>query len=73
MTLSHGETYEVCANTEAGTLSSCDPNAGADDIEDGEDRSSDNAEGEDLHWREGALGNKDGGNRDKETLNKVLD
>ena len=71
--LAHRETNQIRANTEAGTLASRNPDAGAHDVEDGEDRRRDNAERQDLHRRQRALRHKDGRNRDKETLYEVLD
>ena len=67
-----GEANEVGADTEASALASRRADRGRDDVEDREDGRGDNAERHDLIPGERAAGDKDGRNRDEETLNEIL-
>ena len=69
----HREPNEVGADTEASTLASRHADAGADNVEDREDRRRDNAEREDLLDRQGLLRDEDRRDRDEKTLDKILD
>lgn len=69
----HREPNEVRADTEASTLARRHADAGADNVEDREDRRRDNAEREDLLDRQGLLRDEDRRDRDEKALNKILD
>ena len=64
----HGEADEVGTDTEASALASRNTDGGGDHVEDGEDRSSDNREREDLLDRQGLLRDEDGRDGDEQTL-----
>jgi hypothetical protein len=67
-----GETNEVGAETEAGTLTGSDADGGRDSVKDGKHDGGEDGERGDLIKRKGTLRDKDGGGCDNETLDEVL-
>ena len=68
-----GEADEVGTETEAGTLTGRDTDGGRDQIQNGEDGGGDKSERGDLIERLALAGDKDGGTRNDEALDQVLD
>ena len=67
------ESYEICTDTEAGTLASCDADGGGDKVENREDGGGDERQGGDLIDRQCLPGDKKRGARNNETLDEVFD
>lgn len=63
---------EICAQSEAGSLTCSNTNGGRDRVKDGKNDGSEDGEGGDLIERQGALRDEDGGGGDNETLDEVL-
>ena len=63
---------EICAQSEAGALSSRNSHARAHSIKDGKHNGGEDSEGGDLIHREGLLGDKDGRGGNHETLDQIL-
>ena len=63
---------EICAQSEAGALSSRNSHARAHSIKDGKHNGGENGEGGDLIQREGLLGDKDGRGSNHKTLDQIL-
>ena len=72
--LSHaGEADEVGTETEASALTSRHTDGGGDEVENSENRRSDEGKGGNLIEREAVAGDKNGGARNNETLDQILD
>jgi hypothetical protein len=68
----HGESNDFEAQTETCPLSTSNTHAGADGIQDSEYDSGEDGEGSYLIKGESALGNKDSGGGNNETLNQIF-
>lgn len=67
------ESYEICTDTEAGTLASRDTDGRGDEVENREDGGGDERQGGDLVNRQCLPGDKKRGASDNETLNEIFD
>jgi len=68
-----GKSYEVCSDTEAGALAGSGTDAGAHHIQNGENRGSDDTQGDDLIHGQLVARDEDGRDGHEQTLNQVLD
>ena len=67
-----GKSNEICAQSEAGSLTRRYTDGGRDCIKDGKNDGGEHGERGDLIEGQGALRDKDGGGGNNETLNEVL-
>lgn len=67
-----GEAHQICAQSEAGSLTRRYTDGGRDSIKDGKDDGGEDGEGGDLIERQSALRDEDGGGGDNKTLDQVL-
>ena len=65
--------YEICTETEAGTLASRHADGRGDEVEHGENGRGDDGDGDDLLEVNALPGNQDGSETDGDTLNQILD
>ena len=67
-----GESNEICAQSEAGSLTCSNTDGGRDRVKDGKNDGGEDGERGDLIKRQGALRDEDGGGGNNETLDQVL-